>query len=140
MKQQVSNLLKRYPLASFSILAYGIGWTPMVIGLVSRKSFLQGMSFFAPAISAVIMTAADEGSTGIWALISKLFLWRANLKWYLIALLAPIVLELLPILTHTLLGDTTPTLSFTDWIQTLPAQLPGLVLLFLFLVFSSSGE
>jgi uncharacterized protein len=140
MNPNASNPLKRYPLVSFFLLAYGIAWIPLAYGLVTGKYFLQGFSFFAPAISAIIMTAANEGVTGIRALISKLFLWRANFKWYLVAILAPIVLELLAILTHILLGDTTPSLHFTDWIQMLPSQLPGLAILLIFLVLSSAGE
>jgi len=140
MNLNASNPLKRYPLAFFFILAYGIAWIPLAFGLVTGKYFLIGISFFSPAIAAIIMTAANEGKTGIRELISKLFLWRANFKWYLIALLAPIALELLAILTHTLFGDTTPSLHFIDWIQMLPSQFPGLVLLLLFLVLLSSGE
>jgi membrane protease YdiL (CAAX protease family) len=140
MNPNVSNPLKRYSLVSFFILAYGIAWIPMGFGLATGKYFLQGLSFFAPAISALILTGAIEGLSGIRTLISRLFLWRANCKWYLIALLAPIVLELLAILTHTLVGDTKSSLHFTDWIRMLPAQLPGLAILFLFLVVTSSGE
>ena len=140
MNPNASNPLKRYPLVSFFLLAYGIAWIPLAFGLVTGKYFLQGFSFFAPAISAIIMTAANEGVTGIRALISKLFLWRANLKWYLIAILAPIVLELLAVLTHIILGDTTPAIHFTDWVQMLPSQLPGLAILLIFLVLSSAGE
>ena len=119
MNLNASNPLKRYPLVFFFILSYGIAWIPLVYRLAIGKDFLTGLSFFAPAISAIIMTVSNEGKTGIQALISRLFFWRANLKWYLIALLAPIVLELLAILTHKLLGDTTPSLHFTDWIQML---------------------
>ncbi len=140
MNLNTSNPLKRYPLVFFFILAYGIAWIPLAFRLAPGRDILLGISAFAPAISAVIMTVADEGKAGIQALVSKLFLWRVNFKWYLIALLAPLVLELLAILTHRLLGDTTPSLHFTDWIQMLPTQLPWLAIFLLFLVLLSSGE
>lgn len=140
MDKNTTNPLKRYPLLFFFILAYGISWIPLAIGLGTGLNFLQGLSFFAPAISAVVITAAAEGKRGLQALFSKLFLWRVNYKWYLLAILAPIFLELLAILTHLLLGDTTPSYHFAEWIKILPAQLPWLAMLFLFLVLSSSGE
>ena len=132
--------LKRYPLIFFFILAYGIAWIPLAYVLATGKDSFVGISFFAPAISAVIMTAANEGGAGIRALVSRLFLWRVDLKWYLIAILAPIVLELLAILTHKLLGDNTLSLKFADWIQMVPAQLPWLIIILLFLTLSASGE
>jgi membrane protease YdiL (CAAX protease family) len=140
MNLNTSNLLKRYPLAFFFILAYGIAWIPLAYGLATGKYFLLGMVSFAPAISAVIMTAANEGKTGVQAIISRLFLWRVNFKWYLIALLAPLVMELLAFLTHKLFGDTSPSLQFTDWIQMFLAQLPWLAIFLVFLVLLSSGE
>lgn len=134
------NLLKRYPLMFFFIFAYGIAWIPMLYGKATGNYSFVGVSFFAPAISAVILTAANEGAAGIRTLVSKLFLWRVNFKWYLIAMLAPIVFELLAILTHILLGDTSLSIQFTEWIQMLPRQLPGLIIILLFMVLSSSGE
>jgi hypothetical protein len=83
MNLNASNLLKRYPVVFFFILAYGIAWIPLVYGLTTGKDFLLGISFFAPAISAVIMTVANEGKSGMQAFVSKLFLWRVNFKWYL---------------------------------------------------------
>lgn len=125
---------------SFFTLAYGLAWTLIAFGLVTGMDAFVGVSFFAPAISSVIMTVANEGRGGLAALASRLFLWRVNLKWYLIALLAPIVFELLALQTHSLLGDTAISLQFADWIKMLPTQLPWLIGILFFLVLSSSGE
>lgn len=86
------------------------------------------------------MTIANEGKAGFIELVSRLFLWRVHIKWYLIALLAPVALEFLAILTHGLIGDTTPAMPFVDWIRMLPAQLPGLFLFLLMLMILASGE
>jgi membrane protease YdiL (CAAX protease family) len=140
MNLNVENPLKRYPLVFFFILAYGIAWIPAAYGLATGKDFLLGISFFAPAISAAIMTAANENKPGMQALVSRLFLWQVNFKWYLIAILAPIAFELLAFLTHQLLGDTAPSLRLIEWIQTFLAQLPWLIIIPLFLVLLSAGE
>lgn len=140
MNPGTSNPLKRCPLLFFFILAYAIAWIPFAFRFVLGTDALLGISSFAPAIAAITMTVATENKAGIKTLISRLFLWRVSLKWYLVALLAPIVLELLAILTHKLFGDAVPSFRFTDWIQMLPAQLPSLAIFLLFLVLLSSGE
>ena len=142
MNQTTVNPLKRHPLAFFFLLAFSMAWIPLALGyrFPRGQGIFFGIAFFAPAIAAIIMAAAVEGKAGIKALISKLFLWQVNFKWYLMALLAPIAMELLAILTYKLFGETISSLSFTDWIRMLPAQLPGLVLFLLFLVALSSGE
>ncbi|MBN1267061.1 MAG: CPBP family intramembrane metalloprotease [Anaerolineales bacterium] len=132
--------MKRYPLVFFFIFAYVLAWVPMAYYLVSGKDTFAGVSFFAPALSAFVISAATEGRAGVTSLISRLFIWRVNLKWYLIALFAPILLEVLAILTHRLLGNAAASIQFTDWIRRIPEQLPGLVLILFFLVLSSLGE
>lgn len=133
------NPLRRYPLASFFILAYGIAWIPAGLLFVTGADFLL-ITSFAPAISALVVVVVSEGRAGTEALLSKLFRWRAGLKWYLIALLTPVALELLAILTHQLLGKSSSTFQLGNWLQVLPAQLPWLFLILLFLVPLSAGE
>ncbi len=140
MNPNYSNLLKRHPLVSFFILAYGIAWISLASRNIVGENISYGIASFAPAISAVTMAVASEGKAGIQALIAQLFLWRVNIKWYLIAVLAPIALELMAFLTHRLIGGAGTSVHFTDWIQTLPAQLPWLFIFLLFLVILSSGE
>jgi membrane protease YdiL (CAAX protease family) len=140
MNPNASSLLKQHPLMFFFLFAYGIAWAFLAYGLLSGKSLLVGISFFAPAAAAVIVTAASEGKAGLQTLISRLFVWRVPIKWYLIALLVPVALELLAVLTHALLGEPNPSFHFTDWIGELPAQLPWLAIFLLYLALVSAGE
>lgn len=140
MMQSPRNLLKRYPLASFFVLTYAIAWTPMLLLLVSGNDSLVGLSFFAPAISAFVLAIAGEGQAGLRRLVSRLFIWRVKIKWYLLALLAPILLELLAIPIHRLFGAPAPAVRFADWMRTLPGQLPWLSLVLVFLTLSAVGE
>lgn len=133
------NPLKRYPLFCFFILAYALAWIPLALLLTTGNDILP-IGEFAPAIAAFVLVAVNRGKAGIQALISKLFLWRVGFKWYLLALLAPIAMELLAIPTHQLLGDKMPAFNIARWIQILPSQLPALVLMLLFLVLLSTGE
>jgi hypothetical protein len=92
----ISNPLKRYSLASFFVLAYGIVWAGMAL-LAAGEGSLSSIGTFGPAIAALVVTAANESKAGVQARVTRLFLWRAGVKWYLIALLAPVTPELLAI-------------------------------------------
>lgn len=134
-----SNPLKRYPLVSFFTLAYGIAWIPFALRPVIGDAYV-GFAFFSPAISAFILVAVNGGKSGSQNLVSKLFLWRVGVKWYLIALLSPVVLELLAFATHQLLGKKPLAIDLAAWIEILPSQLLPLVIVLLFLVLNSAGE
>ena len=140
MKKPAANPLKRHPLVSFFILAYGIAWIPLLFRNFPGHELLLGLASFSPAVAAIILISVNEGAVGIKSLVSRLFLWRVPFKWYLIALLAPITMELLAILTLRILGELVTTLSLSDWLQIIPAQLPGLAVMLLFLVMNSAGE
>jgi membrane protease YdiL (CAAX protease family) len=136
---RVSNPLKRYPLASFFVLAYGIAWAGMAL-LAAGEGSLSSIGTFGPAIAALVVTAANEGKAGVQTLVARLFLWRAGVKWYLIALLAPVTLELLAIPLHQLAGSAAPQFDLGDWLRLLPSHLVWLIPIVLFLVVLSSGE
>ncbi len=141
MDTRTLNPLKRYPLASFFLLAYAISWTPLLLWLVTGKEVVQlGIGTCGPAISAVILIAVNEGKAGLRSLVSRLFLWRVGLRWYLIAFLAPIVLEILAIPTHQLLGDPTQANPIQNWIGVLIQQLPWMIPAFFILVLMAVGE
>lgn len=140
MNPRASNLLKIYPLAAFFILAYALAWLPLIFQNTPAKNIFYGFSAFGPAISAIILTMATEGKAGTQALVSRLFRWRVQVKWYLMALLAPLGLEILAILIHRLVGNTSSTIRFADWARMLPAQLPWIGLFLMFLVTIAAGE
>jgi membrane protease YdiL (CAAX protease family) len=87
-----------------------------------------------------ILTVVTAGKTGLQALLAGLFRWRVGVKWYLIALMAPVALELMAIPIHQLLDKTTPAIGLLDWMHMLPSQLPLLAPVLLFLILLSVGE
>jgi uncharacterized protein len=135
LKRNPSNLLIRYPLASFFILAYGIAWISLALQYIYGSNVLP-VGGFSPAIAALIMAAVGGGASGFRDLVSRLFVWRTGIKWYLVALLAPFALELMAIPFQHLLGSPASPFDAAGWLRTLPA----LFLVLLFLLFMAVGE
>ena len=48
--------------------------------------FVEWLGDFGPAFSAILVSALYDGRDGVRDLLSRLFIWRVNVKWYLIAL------------------------------------------------------
>jgi uncharacterized protein len=113
------NLLKRYPVTTFFVLAFVISWSiRLSMALFSLDAApLKLLAEFGPAIAALIVTAALNGKVGVRALLGRVLQWRANPWWYVLVLLGPAALQLLSIGAFVLLGG--PGGQF---------QFPGLVL------------
>jgi hypothetical protein len=85
----ISALLGRHTLAAFFLLAFAISWA-VVAGVVLLGLKVDALVMAAitagPALSALFVTAAIEGGTGVVELLRKLLLWRVPAGWYLFAL------------------------------------------------------
>ncbi|WP_445171116.1 CPBP family glutamic-type intramembrane protease [Microcoleus sp.] len=94
--------MRKYPIAWFYILAFGISWLGMIsIVLGSRgitpfaSPYFQFLSIFyavGPALAAVIVSQVAHGRTGVQDLLRGLLRWRVGLVWYLVAVLSPVLL------------------------------------------------
>src|SRR5260221_13098697 len=94
------NLVRKYPIITFYLLAFGISWTGAFI-LVAPKilggesiSKMDGLLMFpimltGPSIGGILMTFIIEGKEGLKRLWNKIKRVRLSLKWYLIATLIP---------------------------------------------------
>jgi uncharacterized protein len=88
----ITSLIKRYPLASYFLLAYAFAW---LLVLLSSVSLLFGfLALFGPAAAAMIVTAVAEGRTGMRALFQRVAIWRVGLHGYAVALGLPALLSL----------------------------------------------
>jgi membrane protease YdiL (CAAX protease family) len=88
----ITSLIKRYPLASYFLLAYAFAWS---LVLLSSVSLLFGfLALFGPGAAAMIVTAVADGRTGMRALFRRVAIWRVGLHWYAVALGLPAVLSL----------------------------------------------
>jgi len=83
-------LLRRYPLISFFILAFGISWA-VVVAVVSLGLPVNALAIAAitagPALSGLLVTTAASGLSGVARLLRRLLLWRVPRFWYVFALL-----------------------------------------------------
>lgn len=74
--------------------------------------------FLCPAIVAIIMLAVIEGQKGVLDLFKGLLKWKIDIKWYIIAMFLPVVIELLTVLIYPFTGNTIPgsySMSLLPW-------------------------
>jgi membrane protease YdiL (CAAX protease family) len=85
-------------LIGFVTLAYGITWLAWLPGLLQHRSIfaislpLTLLGGMGPALAAVAVTAVTEGTDGLRWLGGRLVQWRVPFRWYLAALLLPLLL------------------------------------------------
>lgn len=111
------HLVRRYPLLSFFLLAYGVSWLAWAPYILSADGFgvlpfrfpellgdtqLAGImpgAYLGPLAAAFTVTALTEGRAGLRRWRSRLLRWRVGLRWYALTLIGFPVL----VLTGTLL-------------------------------------
>lgn len=96
--------VRRHPLTSYFVLAYGISWGGILILLGTRgfdlgalpsidTGLMFAMMLLGPSASGLTLTALLDGRGGLHRLWSNLTRWRVGLRWYAIAsLTAPMLL------------------------------------------------
>lgn len=94
-----SALVDRHDLGLFLLLTFAISWgiwVPVALdgGLQesAEGSPLLLVPALAPAIAAIVLSLLGGGRAGLRRLLSQLGAWRVGLRWYLVALLLPLVL------------------------------------------------
>jgi uncharacterized protein len=100
----VFAFLKRHPLVTFFVVAYAITWA--LVPLVSVSFAFPVLGLFGPALSAIVVTAITEGTSGVKALLGRVIHWRVGWPWYVVAAGLPFVLMLAVLGLHRLLGGT----------------------------------
>ena len=126
----LTSLVKRHPLPAFLILAFVLSWSAAIFYILGL--FPVPIFTFGPSLAAVIVAGMTGGRAGIKALFSRLFRWRVGLRWYLVALFAPLPLFVAIVYMNVLLGAPTPTAAqLATW--------PSLFGIFLGLVINPFG-
>jgi membrane protease YdiL (CAAX protease family) len=89
-----------------------------------NDTVLSWLGSFGPAMSALMVTGLSEGRDGLRGLLSRLFLWRVGLKWYLVSLLLiPVVGLTIAILYVQLNGLASELPEAEYWHSTLWQQI-----------------
>jgi uncharacterized protein len=108
--------MRKYPIAWFYILAFGISWLGMIPGALSSHGiapfnspyvlFLLIFYAIGPALAAVIVSRVTYGKRGVGELLKGLIRWRVGLVWYLLVVLGSVGLLTLAQVVTRLLGLT----------------------------------
>ena len=100
------SLVRRYPLASFFVLAYAIAWGAIPWG-----------SFFAPGvlIAALIVVSITQGWEGLRGLGARLLRWRVSWVWYALALAVPLGVHLVVTGLNLSFGGALNLDQFRPW-------------------------
>jgi uncharacterized protein len=128
MKNSLVMVLKQHSVLAYFILAYMISWAVELPLAASAQGWLQApvppalhyLASFGPMLSALIVTAATEGSPGIRHLLAGLLKWRVGSGWMLFATLSPVALFLLAAIVGYAINGTWPDLALLGEVDYLP--------------------
>jgi membrane protease YdiL (CAAX protease family) len=123
------NLIKKYSVASFYILALllGAGVTFLVVQGILPSGLIM-LAATSASLSAIILTAIIDGKEGLKKLFAGLLIWRAKIGWWLFALLFLAVAVPLGFFMNPLFGGDTMDLSN---IQPVYSIIPMLIIFFI---------
>jgi uncharacterized protein len=134
----VRSWINRHPIATFLVLVYAtttaLVFVPRAFtepGLLPGGATPHGMleNVLGSAVPAFIVTALESGRAGVRDLARRSFRWRVPLRWYLISLLAPLLIFLIAI---TILYGLAPLRALgQNWLQLFTAFLPALAIMIL---------
>jgi CAAX protease family protein len=130
--------INRHPIATFLVLVYAttaaLVFVPRVLtepGLLPGGATPHGVlqNVLGSAVPAFIVTALVSGRAGVRDLARRSLRWRVPLRWYLISLLAPLLIFLIAI---TILYGLAPLHALgQNWMQLFTAFLPALAIMIL---------
>ena len=122
-------MIRRYPLTTFFLLAFGITWLVWVPRAAGAPLETVGQAWtWVPAIAALLAAALTGGRDAVRELGTRLVRWRVGWQWYLVVVIGPAAFSLAVAGLYVLLGGS--------WAAAAPAALREgpLVMLPLFLV------
>ncbi len=88
-------MIRKYPSLAFFVLAFAISWGPLLAGAWLDLAVLTWLGSFGPALAAFLLTAVLGSGTAMLDLMRRIFGWRVPLRWYLVALLTPLLMVIL---------------------------------------------
>ena len=101
------QLVRRYPISSFALLACLFGWLPYELAALGVGTNPENMPL-GPAMAALVVTSC-QGREHLRAWGRSLRRWGASPWLYLLAVGAPIILHVSIVLVNHLLGAPLPT-------------------------------
>lgn len=132
----MTNILRRYQLAAFFILAYLLSWIFLIPLMLSQQGVGIYLSFdlffllggWGPTVAAVLIIALTAGKPAVKTFLLRGLQWRIELRWYLVVLLLPALTGSGAILVHMLFGGDAPEFLISDYgLMLIPMLLIGLL-------------
>jgi CAAX protease family protein len=103
----MTQLIRRHPLTTFFLLAFGITWIVWVPRAAGASLGVVGQMWtWAPAIAALLAAALTGGRDAVRELGARLVRWRVSWQWYLVVILGPAVFSLVVAGLYVLLGGS----------------------------------
>jgi membrane protease YdiL (CAAX protease family) len=100
-------VIKRHPLVTFFLLAFGITWIVWVPRAAGVPVGVVGDAWtWTPAIAALLAAALTGGRAAVRDLGARLVRWRIGWQWYLVVILGPIAFSLAVAGIYVLLGGS----------------------------------
>lgn len=98
----IKTYIKKHAVLTYFVLAIAISWGSILIavgGIPANSeqpdealALMYVAMLLGPSVAGVLLTALVSGKAGFRALLSRLFRWRVDVRWYAAALLtAPLV-------------------------------------------------
>ncbi len=148
MLTRFSFWLRGHSLAGYFILTYLISWAFMIPVALSARGLvswqvpysLYYFASFGPMLSALLVTAATKGRSGIEELLGSLLKWRVQLRYYAFAILAPAGLFVLAVLVNRLITGAWSDLRLLGAADYLPYLTPPGVLILWLLTYGLGEE
>ena len=112
----MKNLISRFPLVSFFIMAFLFTWIavlPLILNPTLPYTPFQILGALAgPTISAVIVTATLNGRAGLHDFFKRYIQWRAGIGWWLFILFGCLIA--LTIVASLILGSSVLVAFFSN--------------------------
>jgi membrane protease YdiL (CAAX protease family) len=103
----MDQLIRRYPLVTFFILAFGLTWVVWVPRAAGAPLDIVGQAWtWAPAIAALLAAALTGGRDALRELGARLVRWRVGWQWYLVVILGPAVFSLVVARVYVMYGGS----------------------------------
>jgi uncharacterized protein len=118
-----SNVIARYPLTSYFVLAFIGAWVVFLVhnlsadawGVFSYASpfdilvYIGAATFLGPMLAAVIVTGAAQGKGGVVHFLRRFLIWRVGIRWYVWAIIGvPAIATIGTLLVPGMLASFTP--------------------------------
>jgi membrane protease YdiL (CAAX protease family) len=119
--ETVMQLIRRYPLSAFFVLAYGLSWWPMLWDP-------HGLFPAGPLLAAVLVLAVTGKWPAVREFLRRMVGWRVHPVWYALVLGLPAAIALAGAVLNPLFGAASPVFHRAPPIAEL---LPTFVVIFL---------